>query len=403
MIDTIKSFSYNTLLINSQPSAIALPSVATKEKKPNLLEEIQKDLTWSNALEMAIKLAFAYIALYSAPRLQKKIPQNIQVQKTPINPTKTIQETIGIDITGKPFALICGFSLAEIAFGLLRKFSLLPQKPENTPKFDLLEVLIKLGSALACLDLFSKHWNNHLTRFMGLGFGFVLGELLSKTQSWLEKTIQDKLFEALPQLKPADNNQDSFSKILATALSLKFLFWIKGALIGLPMKKVYHFTHMFGEARKLSNDSLIGFMRAFTDPFKIWLGKDFDLPALNHNEMPLKNINIIADWFGSRNKALDKQKISPISKFLLKGLFFSKKLVAKYIIGSPHWLAELENKNHNGFSIGQAITKDYFKAVGAKTLLMVLSFPIFITLIYAGHLFDKIIKVFFPAKDPNTN
>ena len=85
MIDTIKSFSYNTLLINSQPSAIALPSVATKEKKPNLLEEIQKDLTWSNALEMAIKLAFAYIALYSAPRLQKKIPQNIQVQKVAIS------------------------------------------------------------------------------------------------------------------------------------------------------------------------------------------------------------------------------------------------------------------------------------------------------------------------------
>lgn len=181
----------------------------------------------------------------------------------------------------------------------------------------MLETLIKLGSALACINLFSKKTNNHIARFAGLGVGFLLGELITKVQSWLEKLIKNKLFQVFPQLKINENKNYSFGNVLAEALSLKVLFWIKGCLIGLPLKKVYHFTHMFGEARKLSNDSLINSMRNFADIFKFSLGPEFNLPPLNDYELPLKNLDIIGSWFGSHNQAINQKKMPPTFKFLL--------------------------------------------------------------------------------------
>lgn len=107
-----------------------MPQSQSKQlgKEENLIEEIKKDLNWNNTLEFIIKLICAYAGLHFIPRLQKKIPQNIQIKKSHLDPSQLFTKTTGVDIKGQPFALIWGWGIAETIFTLSKKFSLLPKK-----------------------------------------------------------------------------------------------------------------------------------------------------------------------------------------------------------------------------------------------------------------------------------
>ncbi len=311
----------------------------------------------------------------------------------PSKPCETINHIFGFDLRDRTSALAIGFLGSELLSSKLFHSKQTDLQTNANDLFkNLIDISLKFGSAVWLMGLASKHFNNHLTRFLGLAAGFGVGELLVKLYDFIDEKIKETLYTAFPGLKPATGESEggwSFSKALAEVVSLKVLFFLKFIFLYLPFKKLRIIKHLHGEMKHLSNNFIASNNNKLIGKLKT-LGLSIKRePAFNKDAFPLRNIDSTALWLQKQKNSLNSNNES--LKFLVNALIDTKSQIIKYVFGSPTWLKALERDGKFKLSHLPSMLKDDAVAIGVKLLFVSAFVPLMVATSYVSYLMKPVI------------